>query len=52
MDKEKIKEIEDKAKKLCDYETADCQFFIGGFVQGYIQCLKDLGKYEDVLEQN
>lgn len=46
------KEILDKAAKNCPYENAECVIYRSGYLEGYIECLKDLGKYEELSEQD
>lgn len=43
-------EILEKARKNCTYENAECVIYRSGFLEGYLECLKDLGKYEEVIE--
>ena len=43
-------EILDKAAKKCPYDNAECAVYRSGFLEGYIECLKDLEKYEELFE--
>lgn len=49
-------EILEKAAKNCQYDNAECTVYRSGFLDGYLECLKDsgklknLGKYEEVSE--
>ena len=45
-------EILEKATKNCPYENAECVIYRSGFLEGYLECLKDLGKYEELSEQD
>lgn len=46
------KEILDKAAKNCPYENAECVIYRSGYLEGYIECLKDLGQYDVVYREN
>lgn len=45
-------EILEKAKESCPYENSECAIYKGGFLSGYLKCLKDTGKYEELYLEN
>ena len=44
-------EVQKIAQELCPRNDSECAIFIGGFVKGWEECLKDLG-YEFDREEN
>lgn len=45
-------EILEKAAKNCQYDNAECTVYRSGFLDGYLECLKDLGQYDAVYREN
>ena len=45
-------EILEKAARNCEYDNAECAIYKSGFLSGYLACLKEHGKYEELCEES
>ena len=45
-------EILEKATRNCEYDNAECAIYKSGFLSGYLTCLKELGKYEELYKES
>ena len=42
-------EILEMAKENCQNENEECAIYKNGFLNGYLKCLKDTGKYKNFI---